>query len=78
MILCESVNSHSPVKTVSRLDVQYLYFLKETTPTVLKYMLITYIVYANNFSLHSQLYISTREKHGQHQNQEAKVLMKED
>lgn len=78
MILCESLNSHSPGKTVSLLDVQYLYFLKEISPTILKYMLITHIVYANNFSLYSQLYISTCEKHGQHSNQEAKVLIKED
>lgn len=39
-------------------------------------VLITYTVYINNLSLHSHMYIITCEKYGQHQNQEAEVLMK--
>lgn len=46
-----SCNPHSPVKYVSLLDVQCLSSLEEATVNVLKYMLITYIVYTNNFSL---------------------------
>lgn len=40
-----SYNPQSPVKCVSLLGMQCLYFLEEATSKVLKYVLVTYIVY---------------------------------
>lgn len=50
---------------------------KEATSNVLKYVLTAYTVYTNNLSLRSHLYIITWAKYGQHQKQEAGVLMKD-